>query len=42
VKAYLPGSQTVQDWFAQYEQPDGLLHKLLWWSFVRLVSNIMA
>ena len=30
----LPGTRTVLDWFARYEQPDGLLRKLPWWSFV--------
>ena len=39
VKAGLPGSRTVLDWFAQYEQPDGLLRKLPWWSFVDWVSS---
>jgi alpha-L-rhamnosidase len=34
VKAHLLGTRTVLDWFARYEQPDGLLKKLPWWSFV--------
>jgi alpha-L-rhamnosidase len=34
VKEHLPGTRTVLDWFARYEQPDGLLKKLPWWSFV--------
>src|SRR5271170_1769915 len=34
VTAHLPGTRTVLDWFARYEQPDGLLKKLPWWSFV--------
>jgi len=39
VKASLPGTRTVLDWFAQYEQPDGLLRRLPWWSFVDWVSK---
>ncbi|MGA2272413.1 MAG: alpha-L-rhamnosidase C-terminal domain-containing protein [Bryobacteraceae bacterium] len=39
VKEALPGTRTVLDWFAQYEQPDGLLRKLPWWSFVDWVSS---
>jgi hypothetical protein len=34
VAAHLPGTRTVLDWFARYEQPDGLLRRLPWWSFV--------
>ena len=34
VKEHLPGTRTVLDWFARYEQPNGLLRKLPWWSFV--------
>jgi len=30
----LPGTRAVMDWFAQYEQPDGLLKQLPWWSFI--------
>ena len=33
-RASLPGVRTVLDWFARYEQPDGLLRKLPWWSFI--------
>ena len=39
VKESLPGTRTVLDWFAQYEQPDGLLKRLPWWSFVDWVSQ---
>src|SRR5262249_44398153 len=39
VKAGLPGTRTVLDWFAGYEQPDGLLRKLPWWSFIDWVSK---
>jgi alpha-L-rhamnosidase len=38
VKEHLPGTRTVLEWFSQYEQPDGLLKKLPWWSFVDWVS----
>lgn len=34
VEAALPGTRAVMDWFAQYEQPDGLLKQLPWWSFI--------
>jgi hypothetical protein len=39
VRAALPGTRTVLDWFAQHEQPDGLLDKLPWWSFIDWVSS---
>ena len=35
----LPGTRTVLEWFATHQQPDGLLHKLPWWSFVDWVSS---
>ncbi len=35
----LPGVRTVLDWFVQYEQPDGLLRKLPWWSFIDWVPK---
>jgi hypothetical protein len=38
-RAGLKGARTVLDWFAGYEQPDGLLHELPWWSFVDWVST---
>jgi alpha-L-rhamnosidase len=34
VTTHLPGTRTVLDWFARYEQPDGLLRQLPWWSFI--------
>ncbi len=37
--ASLPGTRTVLDWYAGYEQPDGLLRKLPWWSFVDWVPS---
>jgi hypothetical protein len=39
VRAALPGTRTVLEWFATHEQPDGLLDKLPWWSFVDWVSS---
>ena len=39
VSAHLPGTRTVLEWFARYEQPDGLLKRLPWWSFVDWVST---
>jgi len=35
----VPGTRTVLNWFAGYEQPDGLLKKLPWWSFIDWVSK---
>jgi hypothetical protein len=39
IRAALPGTRTVLEWFAQHEQPDGLLDKLPWWSFIDWVSE---
>jgi hypothetical protein len=39
VRTVLPGTRTVLDWFATHEQPDGLLSKLPWWSFVDWVAE---
>ncbi len=39
VRESLPGSRAVLGWFARYEQPDGLLAKLPWWSFIDWVSS---
>jgi hypothetical protein len=38
-RAALPGTRTVLAWFATHEQPDGLLEKLPWWSFIDWVSE---
>jgi alpha-L-rhamnosidase len=38
-RASLPGVRSVLDWFARYEQPDGLLQKLPWWSFIDWVPQ---
>jgi len=37
--ASLPGARSVLHWFASYEQPDGLLRKLPWWSFIDWVPS---
>ena len=39
VRDALPGARAVLEWFHRYEQPDGLLEKLPWWSFVDWVSS---
>jgi alpha-L-rhamnosidase len=39
VEEHLPGTRTVLDWFARYQQPDGLLRRLPWWSFIDWVST---
>ena len=39
VRNLLPGTRTVLDWFSRFEQPDGLLRRLSWWSFVDWVST---
>ncbi len=39
VRASLPGTRAVLDWFGAHERPDGLLEKLPWWSFIDWVSK---
>lgn len=39
VRPALPGTRAVLDWFALYEQPDGLLRRLPKWSFIDWVSS---
>jgi len=34
VRAQLPGTRSVLDWFLQRQRPDGLLMKIPWWPFV--------
>jgi alpha-L-rhamnosidase len=34
VRDSLVGTRTVLNWFARYQQPDGLLRELPWWSFI--------
>jgi hypothetical protein len=38
-RAALPGTRAVLAWFAQHEQPDGLLGKLPYWSFIDWVNS---
>lgn len=38
-RSAIAGTRTVMDWFARYEQPDGLLKKLPWWSFIDWVPS---
>ena len=35
----VPGTRPILDWFAGYEQPDGLLHEVPWWSFIDWVPT---
>jgi len=39
IRSKLAGSRSVLNWFAQFEQPDGLLHELPFWSFVDWIST---
>jgi len=39
VRSSIPGTRTILDWFAGYEQPDGLLQQLPWWSFIDWVPK---
>ena len=39
VRSLVPGTRTVLNWFATYEQPDGLLREIPWWSFIDWVSK---
>jgi hypothetical protein len=38
-RSLVPGTRGVLDWFAGYEQPDGLLHEVPWWSFIDWVQD---
>lgn len=35
----LEGTRSVLNWFSRYEQPDGLLKELPWWSFIDWVPT---
>ena len=35
----LPGIRSVLGWFEHYEQPDGLLREVPWWSFIDWVQD---
>jgi hypothetical protein len=39
VRNELPGARNILGWFAQYENPDGLLRQLPWWSFIDWVPS---
>jgi len=39
VRGLVPGTRGILDWFANYEQPDGLLHEVPWWSFIDWVQD---
>lgn len=39
VRQSLMGTRTVLDWFSHYQQPDGLLRELPWWSFIDWVPS---
>lgn len=39
VRQLLPGTRSVLEWFAHYEQSDGLLKQLPWWSFIDWVPS---
>jgi alpha-L-rhamnosidase len=39
VRSLVPGTRTILAWFANYEQPDGLLREVPWWSFIDWVSK---
>jgi|HubBroStandDraft_1064217.scaffolds.fasta_scaffold09457_4 alpha-L-rhamnosidase len=38
-RGLVPGTRGILDWFAHYEQPDGLLREVPWWSFIDWVSG---
>jgi alpha-L-rhamnosidase len=39
VRDELPGTRDILTWFAKYENPDGLLSQLPWWSFIDWVPS---
>jgi alpha-L-rhamnosidase len=39
VREVLGGTRPILNWFAKYEQPDGLLREVPWWSFVDWVVS---
>jgi len=38
-RALVPGTRTILNWFATYEQPDFLLREVPWWSFIDWVPT---
>jgi alpha-L-rhamnosidase len=39
IRESLLGTRAVLHWFAQYQQPDGLLREVPWWSFIDWVPS---
>jgi len=39
VRAHLPGTRTVLDWFVRHQQENGLLGRLPWWNFIDWTSG---
>lgn len=39
VRGLVPGTRGILGWFEKYEQPDGLLHEVPWWSFIDWVQD---
>ena len=42
VRAQLPGTRTVLDWFLAHQRPDGLLGPMPWWIFLDWAANFPA
>jgi len=42
VRAQLPGTRSVLDWFLAHRRPDGLMGKLPWWMFVDWAKDFDA
>ena len=38
-RALVPGTRTILNWFATYQQPDFLLREVPWWSFIDWVPS---
>jgi len=38
-RSLVPGTRGILDWFANYQQPDGLLREVPWWSFIDWVQD---
>ncbi len=39
VRTLVPGTRGILNWFQQYENPDGILRHVPWWSFIDWVSK---
>ena len=42
VRAHLPGTRTVLDWFLRHQRTDGLLDRIPWWPFVDWGSDFAS